>query len=73
VKSWLSLRNFLLFVLLFWNGYFLVGVLYGSSEQSPSDGAVTRIVVTLWIWGDLAILLVACSIWAIRKRRRRIA
>ena len=69
-KSWLSLRNLLVFVLLIWNGYFLAGLLYVLSAQSPSGDAVTRIFVTLWIWGDLGILLVAGSIWAIRRRRR---
>jgi hypothetical protein len=70
LKSWLSPRNLLVFILLVWNGYFLASLLYGSSVQ---DDAVKRIVVTLWIWSELAILLVAWSIWAIRSRRRRTA
>ena len=73
LKGWLSPRNLLVFVLLIWNGYFLAALLYGTSVQHPSNDAVTRIAVTLWIWGDFAILLVAWSIWAIRRRRRRAA
>lgn len=73
VKSWLSLRNLLAFILVLWNGYFLASLLYGLSVQSPSRDAIIRIVVNLWLWGDVAILLVAWSIWAIRRRRRNAA
>lgn len=71
VKKWLSLRNLLILVLLLWNGYFLAAVLYGLSGDGPWGNAVTNIVVTLWIWGDFAILVVASSVWAVRRRRGR--
>ena len=73
LKGWLSLRNLLVLVLLLWNGYFLAGLIYQSSVQNPSGDAVTRILITLGIWGDLAILLASWSTWAFRRRRRRAA
>jgi hypothetical protein len=73
LRTWLSLRKLLALVLLLWNGYFLAAVLYGLTVQYPAGDSVRRIEVTLWFWGDVAILLFAWSVWVLRRRRRKVA
>lgn len=69
-KKWLSWKSLLLAVLVVWNGWFLAAVLYGMTATTPDQGLVTRIVVTVWFWGDVAIVLAALAIWAILQTRR---
>jgi len=66
----LSLRNLLILVLLLWNGYFLVSLIYELLVQSPSRNSVLAIIVWLWALGDLVILLCAWAIRAILRARR---
>ena len=73
LRSWFSFRRLLALVLLLWNGYFLAAVLYGLTVQDPARNSVRRIEVTLWFWGDVAVLLVACAVWVTQRRRRRVA
>jgi hypothetical protein len=73
LRTWLPPRNLLAVILPLWNGYFLAAILYGLTVQDPAGDAVRRIEVTMWFWGDVAIVLIAWSFWVLRRRRRRVA
>jgi hypothetical protein len=73
LRRLLTLRNLLFLILVLWNGLFLVFLLYAAAAQYSAHDAEIRILATLWIWSDLAILLVAGTIWSIRRGHGRAA
>jgi hypothetical protein len=67
LEKWLSLRSVLTLVLGVWNGYFVAALVYELVVRSSSSDAALRIIVGLWVLGDVAIL--GCS-WAYRAVTR---
>jgi hypothetical protein len=63
LEKWLSLRSLLTLVLGVWNGYFLAALVYELLAQSSSEDSALRVILLLWVVGDVAILL--CS-WGLR-------
>jgi hypothetical protein len=73
VKKWLTPKHLLVAVLVIWNAGFLSAFVYTFQNHDPSRSVVLGVVFWLWILGDIAILLCACSARLIRRARRGVA
>jgi len=73
LAAMLRLGSLLVAALLVWNVYFLAALLYRLTVENRSKGLVTRIVATVWVWGDVLMVLASIAVWAVRRSRRNAA
>ena len=71
LEKWLSLRSVLTLVLGVWNGYFVAALVYELVVRSSSSDAALRIIVGLWVLGDVAILGCSWAFRAVMRAKRR--